>query len=420
MKKTILMIVAALFVLVAVNAQTRKVTPQIRKSGNPAQVIKGKTVPIRSRQADKRKVHSNYSTSRRGTWNDTEKEEETELSIFSAEYRYNEEIKGDFEKWNDRREFEKSADYDKRLQEYSKAVFDSICYSVISSEIMDNNWEMRLDTYDADKEEFPIICDFGDNIIARIRYKVPYDMAKEFKQNFNHNEFYGKGQMWEALRRCDNFVYVTEPDRPDENDLCPSTILFSLTPYIRWDNRGIGTVRGDFFHNADSIKVTFTSKAKPVAVRFNDLGLDNKYLANYVYVFKKGDNDIYSKKEQNEKESKSKEEQNESESNKIFNGDDVDQQPSFPGGTNALNTFIVSNLKYPVFAQEKGIQGRVVVKFIVEKDGSISNVEVDRSVPGLDNEAMRVVKAMPKWIPGQINGKAVKVECSHPFVFRLQ
>lgn len=421
MKKTILMIVAALFVLVSVNAQTRKVTPRIRKSGNPAQVIKGKTVPIRSRQADKRKVHSNYSTSRRGTWNDTEKEEETELSIFSAEYRYNEEIKGDFEKWNGRREFEKSADYDKRLQEYSKAVFDSICYSVISYEIMDNNWEMRLDTYDADKEEFPIICDFGNNIIARIRYKVPYDMAKEFKQNFNHNEFYGKGQMWEALRRCDNFVYVTVPDRPDENELCPSTILFSLTPYIRWDNRGIGTVRGDFFNNADSIKVTFTSKAKPVAVRFNDLGLDNKYLANYVYVFKKGDNDIYSKKEQNEKESKSKEEQNESESNKIFNGDDVDQQPSFPGGTNALNTFIVSNLKYPVFAQEKGIQGRVVVKFIVEKDGSISNVEVDRSVnPVLDNEAMRVVKAMPKWIPGQLNGKAVKVECSHPFVFQLQ
>lgn len=421
MKKTILMIAAALFVLVAVNAQTRKVTPRIRKSGNPAQVIKGKTVPIRSRQADKRKVHSNYSTSRRGTWNDTEKEEETQLSRFSAEYSYNEEIERDFKEWNDRREFEKSADYDKRLQEYSKAVFDSICYSVISYEIMDNNWEMRLDTYDADKEEFPIICNFGHNIIARIRYKVPYDMAKEFKQNFNHNEFYGKGQMREALRRCDNFVYVTEPDRPEYNYLCPSTILFSLTPYIRWDNRDRGTVRGDFFNNADSIKVTFTSKAKPVAVRFNDLGLDNKYLANYVYVFKKGDNDIYSKKEQNEKESKSKEEQNESESNKIFNGDDVDQQPSFPGGTNALNTFIVSNLKYPVFAQEKGIQGRVVVKFIVEKDGSISNVEVDRSVnPGLDNEAMRVVKAMPKWIPGQINGKAVKVECSHPFVFRLQ
>lgn len=249
-------------------------------------------MPIRSRQADKRKVHSNYSTSRRGTWNDTEKEEETELFIFSAEYRYNEEIKGDFEKWNDRREFEKSADYDKRLQEYSKAVFDSICYSVISYEIKHNYWKMRLDTYDADKEEFPIICTF-DDVIARIRYKVPIDMAKEFKENFNHDEFYGKGQMWEALLRCDNFVYVTVPDRPDDNELCPSTILFSLTPYV---NRDRGTVRGDFFNNADSIKVTFTSKAKPVAVRFNDLGLDNKYLANYVYVFKKGDNDIYSKR----------------------------------------------------------------------------------------------------------------------------
>ena len=420
MKKTILMIAAALFVLIAVNAQTRKVTPRIRKSGNPAQVIKGKTVPIRSRQADKRKVHSNYSTSRRGTWNDTEKEEEPQLSRFSAEYRYNEEIERDFEKWNDRREFEKSADYDKRLQEYSKAVFDSICYSVISSEIKHNNWEMGLGTYDADKEEFPIICTFGD-VIARTRYKVPIDMAKEFKENFMHCEYDGKREMRQALRRCDNFVYVTVPDRPDDNDLCPSTILFSLTPYIRWDNRDRRTVSENSFHDTDRISLTFTSKAKPVAVRFNDLGLNNKYLANYVYVFKKGDNDIYSKKEQNEKESKSKEEQNESESNKIFNGDDVDQQPSFPGGTNALNTFIASNLKYPPVAQLDGIQGRVIVKFIVEKDGSISNVEVNQSVvQDLDNEAMRVVKAMPKWIPGQINGKAVKVECSLPFVFRLQ
>ena len=421
MKKTILMIAAALFVLIAVNAQTRKVTPRIRKSGNPAQVIKGKTVPIRSRQADKRKVHSNYSTSRRGTWNDTEKEEEPQLSRFSAEYRYNEEIKGDFEKWNDRREFEKSADYDKRLQEYSKAVFDSICYSVISSKIEYNNWEMRLDTYDADKEEFPIICDFGDNIIARIRYKVPYDMAKEFKQNFNHNEFYGKGQMWEALRRCDNFVYVTEPDRPEYNYLCPSTILFSLTPYIRWDNRGIGTVRGDFFHNADSIKVTFTSKAKPVAVRFNDLGLDNKYLANYVYVFKKGDNDIYSKKEQKEKESKSKEEQNESESNKIFNGDDVDQKPSFPGGNKALNKFIASNLRYPDMARMLDKQGTIIVKFVVNETGVLTDIKLakDSYSLSLGKESLRVVKAMPKWYPGQKNGKAVKVKWSIPITFRL-
>lgn len=428
MKKTILMIMVALFVLIAANAQTRKVTPQIRKSGNPAQTIKGKTVPIRSRQADKRKVHSNYSTSRRGTWNDTEKEEETKLSIFSAEYRYNEKIERYFKEWNDRREFEKSADYDKRLQEYSKAVFDSICYSVISYEIKHNNWEMRLGTYDADKEEFPIICTFGD-IIARIRYKVPYDMAKEFKWNFMHCEYAGKREIRQALLRCDNFVYVTVPNRPDDNDLCPSTILFSLASYIKMDNRDIGTVRGDFFHNADSIKVTFTSKAKPVAVRFNDLGLDNKYLANYVYVFKKGDNDIYSKKEQNENESKSKEEhvikeeQNESESNKIFNDDDVDQKPSFPGGNQALNIFLASNVRYPVVAQEKGIQGRIIVEFVVNEKGMLTNIKLADNQhydPSLGIEALRVVKAMPNWIPGQINGKAVKVKCSYPFIFKLQ
>ena len=414
MKKTILMIAAALFVLIVVNAQTRKVTPRIRKSGNPVQVIKGKTVPIRSRQTAKSKVHSNYSSSIRGTWNDIEKEEETKLSRFSAEYRYNEEIKGAFEKWNDRREFEKSADYDKRLQEYSKAVFDSICYSVISSEIKYNNWEMRLDTYDADKEEFPIICTFGD-VIARTRYKVPIDMAKEFKQNFNHNEFYGKGQMWEALRRCDNFVYVTVPDRPDDNDLCPSTILFSLTPYIRWDNRDIGTVRGDFFHNADSIKVTFTSKAKPVAVRFNDLGLDNKYLANYVYVFKKEQNKHLAKVTQKE--------QNESGDKEIiYDGDAVEQEPSFPGGTNALNTYIASNLRYPAVSQEQGIQGIIKVEFVVNENGMLTNIKLaDKPYdPTLGNEALRVVKAMPKWYPGLKNGKAVKVKCSISVTFRLQ
>ena len=300
------------------------------------------------------------------------------------------------------------------MQEGSTVVFDSICYNVIKNNIEGSDWRMNLDTYNADKEEYPVTFSFR-HITTKIRYKVPIDIAKEFKTNFEQGLKYGSLIVLPMLR-CDKFVYVTNPESEGyASDLCPSTILFSQRPYMRWEISGgeggtSGYIREDFFDYADSVKITFSSRVKPVAVRFNDLGLKDKYLTNYVYVFKKGDNDIYSKKEQNE-----------SESNKIFNGDDVDQQPSFPGGTNALNTFIASNLKYPVWAQEKGIQGRVVVKFIVEKDGSICNVEVDRSVsPSLDNEAMRVVKAMPKWIPGQINGKAVKVECSHPFVFRLQ
>ena len=416
MKKTILMIVAALFVLVAVNAQTRKVTPRIRKSGNPAQVIKGKTVPIRKSTTTKvqQKKRLNISS----TSNEITEYMKEYLKKYwhgqSVEYWINKEIGSEFSKWLEKGEFEKTVDYDKRLQEGSTVVFDSICYNVIKNNIEGSDWRMNLDTYNADKEEYPVTFSFG-HITTKIRYKVPIDIAKEFKTNFEQGLRYGDLIVLPMLR-CDKFVYVTNPESEGyASDLCPSTILFSQRPYMRWNISGTeggtsGYIREDFFDYADSVKITFSSRVKPVAVRFNDLGLKDKYLTNYVYVFKKGDNDIYSKKEQNE-----------SESNKIFNGDDVDQQPSFPGGTNAFNTFIVSNLKYPVVAQENGIQGRVVVKFIVEKDGSISNVEVDRSVyPSLDNEAMRVIKNMPKWIPGQINGKAVKVECSYPFVFQLQ
>ena len=413
MKKTILMIAAALFVLIAVNAQTRKVTPRIRKSGNPAQTIKGKTVPIRKSTTTKVQQKKRFNISSTSNIDIPEHMKEYWRGQ-SDEYWINKEIGSEFSKWLEKGEFEKTVDYDKRLQEGSTVVFDSICYNVIKNNIEGRDWRMNLDTYNADKEEYPVTFSFG-HITTKIRYKVPIDIAKEFKTNFEQGLKYGSLIVLPMLR-CDKFVYVTNPESEGyASDLCPSTILFSQRPYMRWKIGGtegetVGNIREDFFDYADSVKITFSSRVKPVAVRFNDLGLKDKYLTNYVYVFKKGDNDIYSKKEQNE-----------SESNKIFNGDDVDQQPSFPGGTNALNTFIGSNLKYPVFAQEKGIQGRVVVKFIVEKDGSISNVEVDRSVsPSLDNEAMRVVKAMPKWIPGQINGKAVKVECSHPFVFRLQ
>jgi protein TonB len=107
------------------------------------------------------------------------------------------------------------------------------------------------------------------------------------------------------------------------------------------------------------------------------------------------------------------------EENKVF--DVVEQMPSFPGGQAALMNYLNSNIKYPVIAEENGIQGRVVVQFVVGKDGSISNVHVAKSVdPSLDKEAVRVVKAMPKWIPGKQNGQAVTVRYTLPVTFRLQ
>ncbi|MBR6715088.1 MAG: energy transducer TonB [Prevotella sp.] len=105
--------------------------------------------------------------------------------------------------------------------------------------------------------------------------------------------------------------------------------------------------------------------------------------------------------------------------NKVF--DVVEQMPSFPGGNEALMKFLSENVKYPVVAQENGVQGRVVVSFVVERDGSITDVKVVRSVdPSLDKEATRVVKSMPNWIPGKQNGAAVRVKYNVPVSFRLQ
>lgn len=105
-------------------------------------------------------------------------------------------------------------------------------------------------------------------------------------------------------------------------------------------------------------------------------------------------------------------------STKVY--DEVDEMPSFPGGLNGLMTFLAQNMVYPVTAQENGVQGRVIISFVVETDGSITDVKVARSVdPSLDREAMRVVKAMPKWTPGKKDGKPVRVKYTVPMVFHF-
>ena len=107
------------------------------------------------------------------------------------------------------------------------------------------------------------------------------------------------------------------------------------------------------------------------------------------------------------------------EENKVF--DVVEQMPSYPGGMGALMQYLSSHIKYPAIAEENGIQGRVICTFVVERDGSITDVRIAKSVdPSLDKEAMRVVSKMPKWIPGKQNGSAVRVKYTLPVTFRLQ
>ena len=99
----------------------------------------------------------------------------------------------------------------------------------------------------------------------------------------------------------------------------------------------------------------------------------------------------------------------------------VEQMPMFPGGDAALMSYLANNIHYPTVAAENGVQGRVVVGFVVERDGSITDVRILRGVdPSLDREAMRVVKSMPRWTPGKQNGSAVRVKYQVPVAFRLQ
>jgi len=99
----------------------------------------------------------------------------------------------------------------------------------------------------------------------------------------------------------------------------------------------------------------------------------------------------------------------------------VEQMPVFPGGIQALMTYLKDNVKYPQEMAEKKIQGRVVVSFIIDKEGNVTDVKVAYSVSKqFDEEAMRVIRAMPKWVPGKQNGKNVNVRYNIPVSFKLK
>jgi protein TonB len=99
----------------------------------------------------------------------------------------------------------------------------------------------------------------------------------------------------------------------------------------------------------------------------------------------------------------------------------VEEMPEFPGGEAALHQYIAKSIKYPVIAQENGIQGRVYVSFVINAKGEVTNIKIARGVdPALDKEAIRVIQNMPKWKPGKQRGKSVKVSFTVPINFVLQ
>lgn len=108
-------------------------------------------------------------------------------------------------------------------------------------------------------------------------------------------------------------------------------------------------------------------------------------------------------------------------SDKIYELFNIERQPSFPGGETAMMQYISQNLKYPALARENGIQGSVVLSFVIEKDGNVSNTQIVRDIGGgCGKEAARVVAAMPKWEPGAANGQPIRVRYTLPIRYKLE
>ncbi len=99
---------------------------------------------------------------------------------------------------------------------------------------------------------------------------------------------------------------------------------------------------------------------------------------------------------------------------------EVQKSPEFEGGVQRLYEFLGNQMSYPKKAKKKGVQGRVILQFVVERDGSVSDVEVVKGVDkDLDKEAVRVVKLMPRWVPGEMDGEPVRVKYTLPILFRI-
>ena len=156
---------------------------------------------------------------------------------------------------------------------------------------------------------------------------------------------------------------------------------------------------------------TYTQIAK---VNENELHLINRNGKKECYTRKKETMEEFELRQQKtqEKEDAALKE------DKIYYAGYVAEEPSFPGGEEALRDFISKNLRYPIFAKENGIQGRVQVSFIVEKDGSLTDFVITQSAhPSLDKEAIRVLQSMPKWNPGKLDGQYVTVINSEDVIF---
>ena len=287
-------------------------------------------------------------------------------------------VKEKFASWCKKGEFEKAAAVDERLLTDSKAAFDKICFDAILEQISKkvsqvSSAERMISTYDSEKETFEVTVSVL-GIIQQFSLNVPIDVAPQFKTDFPSLPL-SFGSQWGVLN----------------GKLYPKSIKF------------------DDYDMGFSCEVPIASDGmKDVEISFDGMGISNLYLSGHVFSlseYMQQDSELL------------KEFSFQQDNSKLF--DVVEQMPSYPGGNGAMMAFISSHVKYP--DGNYCAQGRVIVSFVVERDGSLSSFKVLRSVEEhFDKEAIRVVKSMPKWKPGRQNGKVVRCKYIVPVAFRLQ
>ena len=298
-------------------------------------------------------------------------------------------IKETFKIWNQKGEFEKEADYEERLKNKSKEAFFQICIEQVKSKINNIAYgyylEKDLSLYNSEKEMFTITFKFNE-VEWHNNISIPIAKAQEFKNNWDDLKFEIDDYDW-----C--FV---------NNSLCPILVVFKYS-----EAKSINALNYEKYNEKlDSIFNEYNRQLTQ-----NPYNFEKKIITSHNKIKNKGnlENNFNSSVDSinldfiniNEEIEQKKAE---IEQKKV----EIESKPSFPGGMEKLNSFLAENYKKPNI---EGFKGKVYVSFVVEKDGSLTDIKIIRDVGyGTGAEAIRVLKKSPKWNPGLLNGE--KTRCS--------
>jgi len=307
-------------------------------------------------------------------------------------------IKKEFEKWA-QKGYEKEFSYQERLRTQSQEAFSQICVEQTKKRIRGMNVNSALRDYNAEDEYFVVSLsvsrnDEGEGSAVREerlkkswegKVNVPPKNAELCRKNWGIMSVVNNDYDWCFV---DNLLFPT---------------LVTMTENLNNNNyRKIGISKCKFTLSLQN--------QQDISYSFDDLGINNPYLKGFVFNYSAMSKEFDEKYNSEEKRKIS---------NEIYTH--AEQMPAFPGGDKEMNKWLSDNIKYPATAKENGIQGTVWIRFVVLANGSITDVEVTRSLePTCNKEAIRLIESMPKWEPGRQNGNAVNVFYSVPVVFKLK